>query len=389
MVVLGLLRAATLLQGAIAISGSARSSRSISAWLLGALACAAAVVFTNAGRRLGTSGEARWPFGEVSIAVEVTSGTAALFVLASVTPAAGRLGPDFWALPYTVISVVIMAASASPWWVGAFGALSLAAGYLATVLTGLAGPPSANSASIGAAYSNAVSYLVFYALALMGFRLLRGIAGQAELLRLELARLSEKRARHAVADRITQVAHDHAKALLREVPDAGADMPASRLREQAPRFRDRLLKELASDPRAPINLHAELIDIANIYVNPIPIKINLDTMDTLPPGTPTRAIAGAVRELLNNACWHGYGYPVELSGSASATALEICVRNGVCRGRGVDPQDLKAKWARKRNSIQRFKEAGGDYEIVSSPDSDEVAVILRFPCSTASGRTAP
>jgi hypothetical protein len=51
----------------------------------------------------------------------------------------------------------------------------------------------------------------------MGFRLLRNIAGQAEALRLMIARLSAERTHYADAERIWRIGHDNPKALLREV----------------------------------------------------------------------------------------------------------------------------------------------------------------------------
>jgi hypothetical protein len=385
-IVLAALRASALAQGAIAVAAeSGGHGRLVSAWLLAALAAASAATFARAARRLAT-GHPRWPFDSVNVCVEVATGAAALLILASVTPDATRVG--FWALSYTVISAVIVAAASSPPWLGFGGAACLAGAYLASVVPAVAGSTSATPGSIAAAYTNAFSYLAFYALALLGFRLLRSIAGQAESLSAELRKLSEERARLAVAGRVGQIGHDIAKALLREV--RLADLPAATLREQAPRFRADLLAALDADPRVPVDLRAEVERIADTYAMAIPLQVTVAEMAAQPPGIPARLIAEATRELLNNASYHRYGYPAWVTGRAGPDYVELSVRNG---GPGIDPRRLADAWERKRNIVHQLRLAGGSYQISSSPESDGTTVTIRYPASTAtadaaSGRTA-
>ena len=387
-VLLALLRAYTLALGGIVTARAAGWRLQVSAWLLVALAGASAVLFTRAARRVAAR-VPRWPFDAVNLAAEAATAAAALLILAAVTKAAGRAGPGYWAEPYTVISAVIIAAAATRAWAGAVAAGFLAGMYLLCVLSGVAGAPAAGRAAVAA--SNAVSYLAFYALALMGFRLLRGIAGQAEELRQELERLAQERARitagptrNASASRIWQIGHDIATVVLKEVK--AAVHPAEKLRQLAPRFRDDLLRELAADPRAPVDLRAELEYIAATYAIAVPLEVDLTAMTGQPAGLPARLMAEAARELLSNASHHRRGYPASLTGSATADYAEICVRNG---GPGVSPQRVASTWALKENIIHQFEAAGGSYHILSSPHQDGTTVTLRFPAAPASGRTAP
>lgn len=84
-----------------------------------------------------------------------TCAIAALLILAHATPPAARAGSGFWAEPYTVISVVIIAAAARRAWTGALAAGCLAGAYLLGVLSASPGPPAAGSASVTAAWVNA------------------------------------------------------------------------------------------------------------------------------------------------------------------------------------------------------------------------------------------
>jgi signal transduction histidine kinase len=381
---LAVLRASTLVLGAIVTAQAAGWRLQLSAWLLGGLACASAVLFARARRRV-TAAMARWPFGAVNVWGEAATGAVALLVLATVTPAADLTTPGYWAEPYAVISAVIIAAAASRAWAGALAAAFLAGMYLLGVLPGLAGPPAAAAAVA----SNAVSYLAFYALARMGFRLLRAIGGRAEELRQELERQTQERARIttgpiASADRIWQIGHDIATVVLKEVKAAAH--PAETLRQLAARFRDDLLRELAADPRVPVDLRAELEHIAETYAIAVPLEVDLTAMTGQPTGLPARLMAEAARELLNNASHHRRGYPASLTGCATASRAEICVRNG---GPGVSPRRVASTWALKENIIHQFEAAGGSYQIISSPQQDGTSVTLRFPGAPASGKTTP
>jgi hypothetical protein len=225
---LAVLRGATLVLGSIELpSAAGRGTARTEAWLLAVLAALSAVTFTRATRRLARR-DGREPFDAATLASETVGGVAALFILASATPPAERAGSGFWAEPYTVISAVIMAAAARRAWTGGLMVGCLAGVYLVAVLSPFPGPIASDQASVTAACVNATSYLAFYIVALMGFRLLRSITGQAETLRQLITQLSAERSKFAAADRIWQIGHDVPKALLREV--RRGTMPPDQLR---------------------------------------------------------------------------------------------------------------------------------------------------------------
>jgi len=323
--------------------------------LLAALACVSAVTFGRAARRLAAARPGP-PLDAVTAWTEMIAGVAALLLLAHLTVASSRAGSGFWAEPYTVVSAVIIGASARRFWAGALWAACLAAGYLLAVITAIAGPVPHAAAYIAPACTNASSYLAFYAVAAMGFRLLRNIAGQAEALRLMIARLSAERTHYADAERIWRIGHDNPKALLREV--RRPLLPAAKLRELASVFRAELISELTADPGAPGILREELTRIAATFARLMPLEVDLTAMSGQPPGIPALLMAEAARELLNNASYHRYGYQAWLTASSSAEHAEIQVHND---GLGVDPQRLASAWARKKNSLHQFETDGGAY----------------------------
>jgi hypothetical protein len=231
---LAILRLATLVLGGIELPRAAGAGMA----LLAALACLSAVTFTRAGRRLARP-NGREPFDAATLASETVAGIAALLILAALTPPSARAGSGFWAEPYTVISAVIIAAAARRGLIGGLAVGGLAAAYLLAVLSPFPGPPASDHASVAAAWVNATSYLAFYIVALMGFRLLRSITGQAETLRQMIVLLSAERSKFAAADRIWQIGHDVPKALLREV--RRGTMSPDQVRAWAPRFRADLL----------------------------------------------------------------------------------------------------------------------------------------------------
>lgn len=382
---LAVLRAGTLLLGGFELAGGVRwRSQGTAGWLLAGLACLSAVTFARAGRRVA-AGTARRPVDAATVVTETVSGAAALLILAYASLPGARATSGFWAGPYTVISAVIIAAAARRSWSGAFAVSCLTGAYLLSVLSPLPGPPPADQASVAAAWTNAISYLAFYALAAMGFRLLRSTTGQAETLRQMTAGLSAERSRVAVAGRAYRIGHDIPKALLREV--RRATMPPGRLREWAPRFRADLLAELAGDPRAAVDLQAELARIAATYGAGMQLEVDLAAMAGQPPGVPALLMAEAVRELLNNASYHRYGYPVRLAGEGTVDHVEVSVRND---GPGVEPRRLTSAWARKQNTIHQFEAAGGGCQVTSAPlRAVGTTVVLRYPGGPASGTNAP
>jgi hypothetical protein len=376
---LAVLRLATLVLGGIELPSAASGGMA----LFAALACLSAVTFTRAGRRLARP-NGREPFDAATLVSETVGGVAALFILAALTPPAARAGSGFWAEPYTVISAVIIAAAARRAWTGALAAGGLATAYLLAVLSPFPGPPASDQASVAAAWVNATSYLAFYIVALMGFRLLRSITGQAEALRQMIALLSAERSKFAAADRIWQIGHDVPKALLREV--RRGTMPPDQVRAWAPTFRADLLALLAADPRTPVRLRDELTHLTSTYAAAMRLDADVTAMDGQPPGMPALLMAEAVRELLNNASYHRYGYPARLTGRSSAEQAEISVHND---GPGVDPRRLASAWALKQNIIHQFEAAGGSYHISSAPETDGTTVVLCYPGDGARGTTAP
>jgi hypothetical protein len=376
--VLALLRAVTLVLGGLELPRAVRPhDLPAASLLLAALVCVSAVTFGRAARRLGAS-RPEPPLDAITAWTETLTGVAALLLLAHLTAASSRAGSGFWAEPYTVVSAVIIGAAARRFWAGALGAACLAAGYLLAVITAIAGPVPHAQAYTAPAWTNASSYLAFYAVAAMGFRLLRNIAGQAEALRLMIARLSAERTHYADAERIWRIGHDNPKALLREV--RRPVLPAGKLRELAPVFREELISELAADPGAPGILAEELTRIAATFARLMPLEVDLTAMSGQPPGIPALLMAEATRELLNNASYHRYGYQAWLTASSSAEHAQIQVHND---GPGVDPQRLASAWARKKNSLHQFETAGGAYRIDSSPAWAGTTVVLRYPSGDA------
>jgi len=148
--VLVVLRASTLALGGIATAPATGWRLQLSAWLLGALAGASAVLFIRAARR-AAGRFPRWPFDAVNVWAEAATGAAALLIVATVTPAAARTGAGYWAEPYTVISAVIIAAAATRAWAGAVAAAVLAAVQLLCLLSGVAGAPATGRAAVAIA----------------------------------------------------------------------------------------------------------------------------------------------------------------------------------------------------------------------------------------------
>jgi hypothetical protein len=372
---LAALRAGSLVLGGAEVAGGEVSAHSRTAMrLLVGLTAVSGLTFARAVRRL-TPQRARRPFDNLTVVIESVTGVAALLILARVTHAGQRSGSGFWVEPYTVISAVIIAAAASRLAVGLPAVALLTGAYLVGMFSGLAGPSLTGSGDVTAAWTNAMSYVAFFVVAAMGFRLLRSITGQAETLRQMIVRLSAERARVAAAGRIYQIGHDIPKALLREVKRG--TMTAEQLRQWAPRFRSDLLAEVSAVPREQVNLRNELDRVASVYAVGTTLDIDLKAMNGQPSGLPALLMAEAFRELLNNASYHRYGYPVHVIGSASDDRVEVSVHNG---GPGVEPRMLASAWALKQNAIHQFEAAGGSYRIDSeSPPADGTTVVLRYP----------
>jgi len=317
--------------------------------------------------------------------VEVVVGTAALAAVAYGTPADLRVTSSFWVEPYTVISALILAAAARRIVLGALGAAWLTGTYLVCVIVWVPGG-SLSRAATATAWTNALSYLPFFAIGAIGFRPVRSIVGQTETLRRQLARISAERARVAAASGAYRIGHDIPKALLREV--RRGQMTTDRLRPWAIRYRDDLLAAIGETPKA--DLPTELALLASAFGAAVTLAVELGSLGPdLPPGTPALLVVEATRELLNNASYHAYGYPATLRARSSPELVEVTVHND---GPGVDPVRLRSTWARKQNTVHQLEAAGGTYQITSALGSLEgttVTLSYRRAAPTEGGKTAP
>ena len=123
-------------------------------------------------------------------------------------------------------------------------------------------------------------------------------------------------------------------------------------------------------------LRDELTRLASTYAAAMRLDTDITAMNGQPPGMPALLMAEAVRELLNNASYHRYGYPARLTGWSSATQVEVSVHND---GPGVDPRRLASAWALKQNIIHQFEAAGGSYHIRSAPETDGTTLATLRP----------
>jgi hypothetical protein len=205
---LGALRAITLVLGIAELPGAVRRGRGPEAALvLTALACVSVVTFSRAAYRAQTARGV--PFDAATIWTETITGVVALLLLGDWTHPSQLGQSGYWIAPYTVIGAVIIGAARRPW-PGLLAATALTAGYLVAVLTPLGVPAGDGHPRIPVAiWTNASSYLLFYAVAAMGFRLLRNIAHHAGALRVAIGQLAEEQRRYATAERAWRIGHDN------------------------------------------------------------------------------------------------------------------------------------------------------------------------------------
>ena len=382
-VLLAVLRAGTLALGLAEISGASgllHPSATMAA--LGILAAQSVLVFGFAGIRLAR--RATPVLGGRVALVETVAGVAGLFIVAYATPLALRATSTFWIEPYTVISAVILAATIRRTIVGAAGALCLTAAYLFCVLVWSHGGMKLSSEAGATAWTNALSYLPFFAIGAIGFALLRSVVEQTDALRLLLGRLSAERARVSAAADAYRIGHDIPKALLREV--RRGTLETTKLRPWAKKYRDDLLTAIGDDERPPVSLRDELDALARAFAAATMLRVDLDALQEVPAGAPTLLLSEAVRELLNNASYHAFGFPATLTGRSTAESVQIAVHN---EGPAVDPVRLESTWARKQNTLHQFQAAGGSYEIDSSAASPAgTTVTVTWPVRTDGRRGA-
>lgn len=385
-VLLVVLRLGTLALGLAEMSGASDLLHPAAAMAaLAVLAAESVVVFGLAVTRLVR--RATPVLGEGTALLETLAGVAGLVVVAYAMPLELRTTSTFWIEPYTVISAVVLAAATRRAIVGAAGAACLTAAYLFCVFIWMHGGMQSSSEEEATAWTNALSYLPFFAIAAIGFTLLRSVVEQTDALRLLLRRLSAERARVTAAADAYRIGHDIPKALLREV--RRGTMETTKLRPWAKKYRDDLLTAIGHDKRPPVSLRDELGALATAFAAATTLHVDIDALGEIPKGAPTLLIAEAVRELLNNASYHAYGFPATLTAQSSAESLQVAVHNG---GPGVDPARVASAWARKQNTLHQLQAAGGSYQVDSSPDSPAgTTVTVTWPALAPGtrGKSAP
>jgi hypothetical protein len=381
--VLVVLRAGTLALGAAeSVASSSLTHPGVVAAVLAGLLVESAIVWGRVALRLRRSTPPildRW-----AVLTEGTAGVAALILLAYATPPALRTSSTFWVEPYTVITAVVLAAAAARLAILAGAAtICMTAAYLVCELAWRQGRTSLSTSARATAWTNALSYLPFFAIGAVAFALVRAIVGQTEVLQRMLIRLTAERARVAAASSAYRIGHDIPKALLREVR-RGA-MGAEQLRPWAAKYRDDLLAALTIGDQTEVRFADELASLVPAFVVAMELHVDIAGVGDPPPGAPVLLIVEAVRELLNNASYHAYGYPVTLCARSSQSAVQVAVRND---GPGVDQRLLASTWARKQNTLHQLGAAGGSYRIVSSVGSTEgTTITLTWPATR--GEFAP
>ncbi len=375
-VLLAVLRVGTLALGLAEISGaSGLLHPSAATAALGVLAAQSVLVFGFAAIRLAR--RATPVLGGRVAVVETVAGVAGLFIVAYATPLALRATSTFWIEPYTVISAVILAAATRRAMVGAAGAVCLTAAYLFCVFVWAHGGMKLSSEAGATAWTNALSYLPFFAIGVVGFALLRSVVEQTDALRLLLGRLSAERARVGAAADAYRIGHDIPKALLREV--RRGTLETTKLRPWAKKYRDDLLTAIGHDERPPVSLRDELDALARAFAAATTLRVDLDALYEVPTGAPTLLLSEAVRELLNNASYHAFGFPATLTARSSAQNVQVAVHND---GPGVDPVRLTSAWARKQNTLHQLEAAGGSYQVDSAAGShDGTTVTVTWPAA--------
>src|SRR5204862_3442919 len=135
---------------------------------------------------------------------------------------------------------------------------------------------------------------------------------------------------------------------------------ADQLRPWAERYSSDLAAAVSDSDHAPTDLRTELAALGDAFAATGTLRAELDDVGELPESAPALLIAEATRELLNNAFYHAYGYPVTLTARSDAAAVEVVVHND---GPGVDRAVLASAWARKQNTVHQLDIAGGSYRV--------------------------
>lgn len=385
-VLLAVLRAGTLVLGGLETGGSSGARhQGVAVAALVALAGQSTFMFGLAAARLRRG--VTPALGEVAALVETAAAATGLLAVAYATPLALRTTSSFWIEPYTVISVVVLAAATRRRIVGAAGAAFLTATYLVCVFVVAPEGMRLSSAASATAWTNAISYLPFFAIGTIGFALVRSVVEKTDTLRQLLGQLSEEHARVTASSDAYEIAHNIPKAVLREVRHGIRG--TAELRPWVEKSRKDLLTRFTGDEREPVTLRDELTALAAAVAAAIPLRVELEELDAVPVSAPKLLIAEAVRELLNNASHHAFGYPATLTGRSTEDFVQIAVHND---GPGLDPVGLAFTWALKQNTLHQFEVAGGSYEIDSSVGSSAgTTVTVAWPARAAGrgGANAP
>jgi hypothetical protein len=345
--------------------------------LLLLLAVQSGLTFRYAYRQWKRTGE-RALDGRVAL-VETVAGVVALTVLAILSPRSTLTSPSFWAAPYTVVSALVVAASTT--FRAALVEVSvLTAGYVLAISPNFVALRSGGDVGAAAsALDNALSYPAFACVVALVVLLFRTIALEAEEIGNLVRQYPAERARLDVATRAYRIGHDIPKALLRQV--ARQDLHPERLAELAAQARADLLRSLTGDPRRSVPLAQELQAVTAYFQAGMVLHTAID-LPTTPAGAPALVLTEAVREALNNATYHRFGYPARVEARLIPPAIVITIWNG---GPGSLPARLMAAWALKENAIHRVEVVGGAYDVASDPDDDcgGTTVRLTWPASTS------
>jgi hypothetical protein len=378
------LRVASLVLGLLHVVAMTGGPQRVAAILWTALAGESILVFGRAGRSLNRRPDCN-PFDRVTVFVETGAALVGLAVLATVVARGARIGAGFWMEPYSVVTVLILAAADGSLLPGLIGALILASGYLAATAWRIS-MSAVGRGTLATIVTNALSYPAFWVVGVLGFRLHQDVSDQVLALRMRVTAAAAERARLVASIRGHRIAHDIPKAFLREL--RRARLSPETLRLWAVSFRQDLLQALGRDPRQSIALRAELEAVTRTFRNTMQLTMRLDGLPKGHLPVPALVLAEAVRECVNNASYHRSGSPVWVSAGLVNGVLEIEVGNG---GPGCDPRRAEAIWASKCNSIHQVMVAGGSYAVESTPTSDGTLVRLCFPMTVVQpgGGSAP
>jgi len=376
LVVLGLLRLGSLALAATPVASAPGPHRGVVLATFALAATTSTAVFARSVVRARVRPHLAAVDGVAALA-ETAAGAVGLLLLGTAMPATSTTGPDFWMLPYTVVTTVLLAVACRRVVAGLAGSLVLMAAYLVAAGPWLHTARVADPGAVAVVLNNAVSYPGFFALSAVGFQLFRLLTGEVDLLRRLIARSAAEQARLHAAQDAYRVAHDYPKAYLREL--RRAERPSDDLRRWAAQFRADMLGALAADPRTRVDLADETAAVVAAFSGVMAVSLDISGLRPATDGTPVLVLAEAVRECLNNASFHGGGGAVAVTVSSSDATLTVTVADD---GPGCNPARVMAAWALKQNAVHLVEAAGGAYGVESAPGRG-TTVRLTFPLGAA------